>query len=95
MGPISPILFALVTEGITALVEDAVQTNKLSGLTIGKNIPPISILLYADDTLVFSQAHTRDAWSIKKVFATYQTASGQQINTNKSKSSSVLKLVWV
>lgn len=52
--PLSPFLFILGAEGLSALLRDAEQKKKsIHGVKIGKKVEPISHLFYADDSLLF------------------------------------------
>ncbi|MQL68439.1 hypothetical protein Taro_000722 [Colocasia esculenta] len=46
--------------------------------------PPISHLLYADDTLIFTNGHATNIQKMLKFLTAYEAASGQRINNSKS-----------
>ncbi|KAL0406172.1 UNVERIFIED_CONTAM: hypothetical protein Slati_3931100, partial [Sesamum latifolium] len=54
------------------------------GVLVSRGAPSISHLLFADDTLIFSQASLENAQAIREVLETYRGASGQEINFSKS-----------
>ncbi|KAL0310148.1 UNVERIFIED_CONTAM: hypothetical protein Sangu_2458200 [Sesamum angustifolium] len=56
----------------------------IRGVSICRNAPYISHLLFADDTLIFSQASSDSARHIKEILEIYRMASGQEINFQKS-----------
>jgi hypothetical protein len=53
-------------------------------VTIATNAPPISHLLYADDSILFCRANPEEAIVIMNILKTYQEASGQKVNMDKS-----------
>ena len=54
------------------------------GLKIKSKCPPISHLLFADDSILFSKALTQYCENIIEVLNTYIHISGQVVNLNKS-----------
>ena len=53
--PLSPFLFILCTEVLISQLKNAEQEKKLTGLKIARASPPVSHLLFADDSLFFLQ----------------------------------------
>lgn len=82
--PLSPYLFILCAEGLSALISQFVGTGQLQGLQICDGAPVISHLLFADDSLLYTQATPHDCLIVKYILETYEHASGQQINLQKS-----------
>lgn len=82
--PISPYLFILAAEGLTALINDAVQHNTMSGAQLSRNGPTLSHLMFADDTMIVSKANEANAYEVKRILHSYSMASGQCINVTKS-----------
>jgi len=82
--PISPYLFLLVTEGLIGLLCKAEQVRAIQGHCICRNAPPISHLLFADDSIFFCKATLDQARAIRHVLHLYELASGQQVNVSKS-----------
>ncbi|XP_057444455.1 uncharacterized protein LOC130736669 [Lotus japonicus] len=56
----------------------------LHGIKIARSAPVISHLLFADDNVIFARATTQEALTIKAILASYEQASGQVINLDKS-----------
>ena len=56
--PLSPYLFVLAVNELSLALQDALQANNLSGITLGPNCPPIHSLMFADDLLVCGRAST-------------------------------------
>ncbi|KAL0446260.1 UNVERIFIED_CONTAM: putative mitochondrial protein [Sesamum latifolium] len=81
---ISPYLFLLCTESFSSLLQKAEADGHISGVSICRQAPSISHLLFADDTLIFSRASLGDSRAIQTVLDTYRRASGQEINLLKS-----------
>ncbi|KAK4381987.1 hypothetical protein Sango_2916000 [Sesamum angolense] len=68
-----------------AFLEQKVEMDgPIRGVSICRNAPYISHLLFADDTLIFSQASSDSATHIKEILEIYRMASGQEINFQKS-----------
>ncbi|XP_075654704.1 uncharacterized protein LOC142624852 [Castanea sativa] len=82
--PLSPHLFLLCSEGFTALIRNAAQTNRLHGIRISRNAPRITHLLFADDSLLFCNASMEECQVIKEILCTYELASGQKVNCDKT-----------
>jgi ribonuclease HI len=82
--PLSPYLFILVAEGLTALMKQAVGTGTIHGMRICRGAPVVSHLLFADDCFLFCRASVAEATQLLTILRTYADASGQQINLSKS-----------
>ena len=57
--PLSPMLFVIVMEGLSKMLDKAIGAGMLSGFAVNRNVNNpllISHLLFADDTLIFSEA---------------------------------------
>ncbi|GAU51576.1 hypothetical protein TSUD_414250 [Trifolium subterraneum] len=59
--PLSPYLFILVTECLTALIHQAVGRGDLHGVRICRGAPEVSHLLFADDCFLFCRASVAEA----------------------------------
>ncbi|CAA0807047.1 Uncharacterized mitochondrial protein AtMg01250, partial [Striga hermonthica] len=82
--PLSPYLFLVVAEILSALVNHATQTGHITGLKISPNGPAFSHLLFADDSLFFCKATVDQALSILSVLDKYHLFTGQCVNWSKS-----------
>ncbi|GAU48064.1 hypothetical protein TSUD_404920 [Trifolium subterraneum] len=82
--PLSPYLFILVTEGLTALIHQAVGRGDLHGVRICRGAPEVSHLLFADDCFLFCRANVAEVNEFMRILHTYEQASGQEINLVKS-----------
>ena len=52
----------------------------IRGVSICRNGPRLTHLLFADDSLIFCRAKENECQKLLEVLATYASASGQQIN---------------
>ena len=82
--PLSPYLFLLCSEGFTALIQKAAQTNCLHGVRISRGAPMITHLLFADDRLLFCNASIEECQIIKEILYIYEKAFGQKVNCDKT-----------
>ena len=82
--PLSPFLFIICAEGLSTLLRDAEAKKEIHGIKIGKKVDPISHLLFADDSLLFIRAHNDEVEKVLEILSTYEAASGQKLNMEKS-----------
>ena len=82
--PLSPYLFLLCTEGLTALLANAEVTGSISGYKVSRDAPSVSNLLFADDSLILMQANSMNAEALKSVLDAYCATSGQMVSVQKS-----------
>lgn len=57
--PLSPFLFLLYGEGLSILMNKALNEGLLKGAKASRSGPPITHLLFADDCLLFGEATER------------------------------------
>ena len=85
--PMSPYLFILGMEVLSALIRRAVQGNYISGCRLrgrgGEEIM-VSHLLFADDTIIFCEASKDQLTHLGWILAWFEAASGLRINLAKS-----------
>ena len=82
--PISPYLFLLCAEGLSAMLQkDEFDTN-LRGISVCRGAPRISHLLFADDCIVFCKASMDEGLKITKILEKYEKESGQKLNKKKT-----------
>ena len=75
--PLTPYLFLFCTEGLSSLLRKANETRHLKGLTSCQGGVRISHLLFANDSLLFSEARTDECRRLMDVIAQYEKASGR------------------
>ncbi|XP_024024678.1 uncharacterized protein LOC112092512 [Morus notabilis] len=81
---LSPYLFLLCAEGFSALLKRAEQACLFSGISYAHQAPKANHLLFADDSILFGQADEQNCNAIKVMLETYEKASGQATNFQKS-----------
>ncbi|KAL0405567.1 UNVERIFIED_CONTAM: hypothetical protein Slati_3870600 [Sesamum latifolium] len=82
--PLSPYLFLFCAEAFSGLIRKAESEGTIEGVVVSRAAPPVSHLLFADDTLIFCQA-TKEALSSRQlVLTSFKAASGLMIDKGKS-----------
>ncbi|KAH9767472.1 reverse transcriptase domain-containing protein [Citrus sinensis] len=82
--PLSPYLFIICAEGLSLLINHYERAGMIHGARVARGAPLVSHLFFADDCFLFFKATVHEAHLVKKILATYEAASGQQVNYNKS-----------
>lgn len=82
--PLSPILFNLVADMLALLMHRANEQKKIRGLVPYLVDDGLSILQYADDTILFMEHDLEEARNLKLVLSTFEKLSGLKINFHKS-----------
>ncbi|KAL0848127.1 hypothetical protein Bca101_021374 [Brassica carinata] len=82
--PISPYLFVICTEMLVQMLSKAEEKKYITGLKVARGAPPISHLLYADDSLFYCQGSEKELDHLNHILSSYSLASGQRINYQKS-----------
>ena len=97
---LSPYLFLMCTEGLHGLINKAVSSGDIKGVSICRNGPKLTHLLFADDSLIFCRAKEDECLKLLEILAAYERASGQKLNRakttlffSKSTSSEVQKVI--
>lgn len=81
---ISPYLFLLCAEGLSALIKDASDGSNISRLSLTNPRLVISHLFFADDSLIFLRADAAECCEFKRIFQLYERSSGHVVNFDKS-----------
>jgi hypothetical protein len=82
--PLSPYLFVICAEGLSALLHDAEINGRISGVKICPTAPAVTHLFFADDSILLIKADEEEALALREVLDLYENCSGQCINTEKS-----------
>ena len=82
--PLSPYLFLLCAEGFSSLLARAADEGFIHGARVCRQAPRISHLFFADDSILFTRATLQECSVVADILSTYERASGQKINFNKS-----------
>ena len=89
--PLSPILFNLVADMLTLFIKRAKAEGLLSGVVPHLVDDRLSILQYADDTILFMDHNLKQAHNMKTIICAFEQLSGQKINFIRVKSSALAK----
>ena len=84
VDPSSPYLFIMCTKALIANIKKAEREKQLMGMKVARACPPISHLLFADDSLFFCKAQKDECQTILRILKEYKMISGQLINFQKS-----------
>ena len=73
--PISPYLFLLCAEGLLAMLRQVERGEIPRGISVGKQAPLVSHLLFADDCIVFCKASIEEGDKVTKILEVYERES--------------------
>ncbi|GKV19346.1 hypothetical protein SLEP1_g29624 [Rubroshorea leprosula] len=82
--PLSPFLFLMIMEGLNGLVKKAETEGLLQGIEIGKRGLTVSLLQFADDTIILGRAASENVFMVKAILRWFEIMSGLRINYSKS-----------
>ena len=82
--PLSPYLFLLCAEGLSALIQSAMDRSQMEGVKIYRGGPRLSHLFFADDNLIFCNATFEECDELQRLLKVYEKASRQQLNHAKT-----------
>lgn len=82
--PLSPYIFILCANVLSGLLLSKISNKMLHGLKVARQAPQISHMFFVDDSLLFTRANSSEADIFLNILSTYQRASGQMVNMDKS-----------
>ena len=82
--PISPYLFLLCAEGLSAMLRKKEEQGNIKGISVSRGAPQISDLFFVDDSIVFCRATVDEGRRILKVLEDYEVKSRQKLNKDKT-----------
>ena len=82
--PLSPFLFLLCIEGLHALINNAANLSEITGFSLCRRGLKLTHLLFADSSVLFCRATTEECAKVLNILETYENASGQKVNRNKT-----------
>ena len=80
----SPILFNIVVDMLAILIARAKEVDQVEGVIPHLVQDGLSILQYADDTVIFMSHDLDKALNMKLILSTFEQLSGLKINFHKS-----------
>jgi len=82
--PLSPILFNIIADMLAIIIKRAKADNQISGIVPHLVDEGLSILQYADDTILFMDHDLEKARNMKLLLCAFEQLSGLKINFHKS-----------
>ena len=82
--PLSPYLFIVCAEGLSAMIQDAEDRGALHGCSICRKAPSISHLFFVDDSYLFFKSSLTEVEVIRDILLRFEQVSGQAVNYGKS-----------
>ena len=82
--PLSPMLFNIVVDMLAILIERAKTDGQIAGVVPHLVDGGLSILQYADDTILFMEHDIEKAMNLKLILSAFEQLSGLKINFHKS-----------
>ena len=82
--PISPYLFLLCAEGLSAMLRKNENGGIPRGIAVCRRAPLVSHLLFMDDCIVFCNASKEERLRLTKILEVYEKESRQKLNREKT-----------
>ncbi|KAL5544517.1 hypothetical protein UlMin_008301 [Ulmus minor] len=73
---LSPYLFVICAQGLSEMLVDFECRRLFKGVSVAARCPTVSHLFFADDSLIFCRARTRECVELKQCLWSYAVASG-------------------
>jgi hypothetical protein len=84
-NPLSPMLFNIVDDMLAIMIERAKSDGQIEGVIPHLVDGGLSILQYADDTILFMEHDLENAKNLKLILSAFEQLLGLKINFHKSK----------
>ena len=84
--PLSPLLFDIVMEALSRMLDVAASAGQFSGFSMGRTAGPsvmVSHLLFANDTLIFCDVEPYQIANLRAILARFEEVSGLRTNLGK------------
>jgi len=78
--PLALFLFLIVAEGLVGVSRMTEEKQLIDNLEVGKAKVKVNMLQFADDTLFFCEANTKNVFNIKAILLCFELASGLKVN---------------
>lgn len=82
--PLSPYLFILVLDVLSRLISDACGKDLLHGIHLADSAPPLSLLFFADNAILFTRDTQEDVYQLINILNIFTSALGKKLNLSKS-----------
>ena len=85
--PISPLLFLLVMEVFTRMINSAATVGLISGFSVGRvsdSATNVSHLLFVDDTIIFCDNNCEQIVNLRGILIWFEAMAGLRVNLSKS-----------
>jgi hypothetical protein len=85
--PLSPLLFVLVMEALSKMVNVTAEHGLLNGFSLGERSYSDLVIphsLFADDTLIFCEANPEQIRYVRLILLCFEAGSGLRVNLGKS-----------
>lgn len=63
----SPALFTILSDLLSRMLAESVQSRKIFGVKTSRNSPSISHLMYADDLVLYVMANDQEEHEVRRV----------------------------
>ena len=82
--PLSPYLFLLCSKGLHRLIQAAANNGEIQGVSLCRNGPKLTHLLFADDSILFCRATNQECHKVLDILSSYEWVSGKKLNREKT-----------
>lgn len=82
--PLSPYLFILCAEGLSAFIRKFEVQKLIHGVKICRGAPTLTHMFFADDSHIYCRANVFEATNLNSLLQKFELASGQKVNLGKS-----------